>query len=107
MARVLNMVTNPAYLAAMRELKTEGRLLRRVRLHQCRYLSNVVEQDHRSAKKKRVWLATGYGSFQSAWRTLQDIEAMKMIRKGRARGLIQGEAVGQALFIGELFGLAV
>jgi hypothetical protein len=26
-----------------------------------------------------VWLAKGYGSFQSAWRTLQGIEAMNMI----------------------------
>src|SRR6516225_5180537 len=33
------------------------------------HLNNVVEQDHRTVKK-RVWLAKGYGSFQSAWRTL-------------------------------------
>jgi hypothetical protein len=25
--------------------------------------------------KKRVWLAKGYGSFVTAWRTLQGIEA--------------------------------
>jgi transposase-like protein len=28
-------------------------------------------------------------------------------RKGRVRGLVKGDAFGQALFIGELFGLAV
>jgi hypothetical protein len=33
--------------------------------------------------KKRVWLAKGYGSFQSARRTLQGIETVHMIRKGR------------------------
>jgi hypothetical protein len=36
--------------------------------------------------KKRVWLAEGYGSLQSAWRTLQGIEAMNMIRKRKSEG---------------------
>ena len=96
MARVLNVDKNPAYPAAVRALKAEGTLPRRVRLRQCRYLNNVVEQDHRVVKK-RVWLAKGYGSFQSAWRTLQGIEAMNMIRKGRVRGLVKGNVLGQAL----------
>jgi IS6 family transposase len=106
MARVLNVDKNPAYVAAIWELKTEGTLPHRVCLRQCRYLNNVVEQDPRVVKK-RVWLAKGYGSFQSAWRTLQGIEAVNMIRKGRVRGLVKGDAIGQALFIGELFGLAI
>jgi hypothetical protein len=33
------------------------------------------------AVKKRTWLAKGYGAFASAWRTLQGIEAVNMIRK--------------------------
>ena len=45
--------------------------------------------------------------FQSAWRTLKGIETVNMIRKGRVRWLAKGDAVGKALFIGELFGLAV
>src|ERR671920_636271 len=98
MARVLNVDKNPAYPAAVRALKAEGTLPRRVRLRQCRYLNNVVEQDHRFVKK-RVWLAKGYGSFRSAWRTLQGIEAMNMIRKGRVRRLSKGDSLGQALFI--------
>ena len=56
--------------------------------------------------KKRVWLAKGYGSFQSAWRTLQGIETVHMIRKGRVRWLAKDDTVGQALFIAELFGIA-
>ena len=40
--------------------------------------------------KKRVWLAKGYGSFRSAWRTPQGIEAVHMIRKGRVRWLESG-----------------
>jgi transposase-like protein len=45
MARVLNVDKNPAYPAAIRELKTEGTLPRRVRLRQCRYLNNMVEPE--------------------------------------------------------------
>jgi transposase-like protein len=78
--RVINVDKNPAYPAAVDALKAEGTLPRRVRLCQCKYLNNGVEQDHRTVKK-RTWLAKGYGSFQSAWRTLEDIETMSMIRK--------------------------
>jgi transposase, IS6 family len=106
MPRVINVDKNPAYPAAVEELKVEGTLPRRARLRQCKYLNNIVEQDHRTVKK-RVWLAKGYGSFRSAWRTLQGIEAVHMIRKGRVRWLAKDDAVGQALFIAELFGITV
>jgi len=105
MPRVMNVDRNPAYPAAVEALKAEGAIPQRVALRQCKYLNNVIEQDHRTVKK-RVWLAKGYGSFQSAWRTLEGIETVQMIRKGRVRWLAKGDAVGQALFIGELFGLA-
>ena len=103
--RVINVDKNPAFPPAVAELKAEGVLPRRVRLRQCKYLNNVIEQDHRTVKK-RVRLAKGYGSFQSAWRTLQGIEAVNMIWKGRVRWLAQGDAVGQATFISQLFGLS-
>jgi len=103
--RVVNVDKNPAYPAAMEALKTERMLPRRVRLRQCKYLNNIVEQDHR-AVKKRVRLAKGYGSFRSAWRTLQGIETMHMINKGRVRWLAKGDAVGQACFVASLFGIA-
>src|SRR5215467_11873814 len=57
--RVINVDKNPAYPAAVEALKAEGSLPRRVRLRQCKYLNNVIEQDHRVVKK-RVWLAKGY-----------------------------------------------
>jgi transposase, IS6 family len=103
--RVINVDNNPAYPAAVEALKEEGTLRRRCQLRQCKYLNNVVEQDHRTVKK-RVWLAKGYGSFRTAWRTLRGIEAVSMIRKGRARWVAKGDAVGQARFINKLFGLA-
>jgi IS6 family transposase len=82
MPRVMNVDKNPAYPAAVEALKADGIIPRRVALRQCKYLNNVIEQDHRTVKK-RVWLAKGYGSFQSAWQTLQGIETVNMIRKGR------------------------
>src|SRR3954462_10016886 len=105
MARVLNVDKNPAYPAAVRELKAAGTLPRRVRLRQCRYLNNVVEQDHRLVKK-RVWLAKGYGSFQSAWRTLEGIETLNMIRKGRVRWVEKHDVVAELRFITKLFAIA-
>jgi transposase-like protein len=64
-----------------------------------------VEQDHRTVKK-RTWLAKEYGSFLTAWRTLQGIEAVPMIRKGRVRWAAKEDAIAQATFIAELFGIA-
>jgi hypothetical protein len=43
--------------------------------------------------KQRVWLAKGYRSFQSAWRTLQSMETIHMIRKGRVRWLAKDDAL--------------
>jgi transposase-like protein len=57
----------------MEAFKTHLAIPVRVALRQCKYLNNVIEQDQRTVKE-RVWLAKGYGSFQSAWRTFQEIE---------------------------------
>jgi IS6 family transposase len=102
--RVINVDKNPAYPAAVEALKAEGTLPRRVRLRQCKYLNNVIEQDHRTVKK-RTWLAKGYGSFQSAGRTLEGIETMSMIRKGRVRRVTKGNVVAEAKFILGLFAI--
>jgi transposase, IS6 family len=103
--RVINVDKNPAYPATIRALKRDGILPRRVRLRQCKYLNNIVEQDHRSAKK-RTRLAKGYGSFQSAWRTLEGIETVNMIRKGRVRWVSKDDVSAQARFVAKLFGIA-
>ena len=95
---------NRAYPSAVDELKTDGTIGRRCKLRQCKYLHNV-EQDHRNVKC-RTWLAKGYGSVRTAWRTLRGIEAMDMIRKGRVRRAGKGDVVAQARFISALFGIA-
>jgi NAD(P)-dependent dehydrogenase (short-subunit alcohol dehydrogenase family) len=103
--RVINVDKNRSYAAAVDELKKDGTIRRRCKLRQCQYLNNVVEQDHRNAKR-RTWLAKGYGSVATAWRTLRGIEAMDMIRKGRVRRAGKGDVVAQVKFINKLFGIA-
>ena len=103
--RVINVDRNPAYPVAVEQLKRDGTVRRRCRVRQCKYLNNMIEQDHRTVKR-RVWLAMGYGSFRSAWRTLRGIEAVSMIRKGRARWVAKTDPRGQARFIHRLFGIA-
>jgi len=104
MPRVINVDKNRAYPVAVEDLKEEGTIRRRCRLRQCKYLNNIVEQDHRNVKR-RTRLAKGYGSVPTAWRTLRGIEAMDMIRKGRARRVAKGDVVAQVKFIGNLFGI--
>jgi transposase, IS6 family len=103
--RVINVDKNRAYPAAVEELKAEGVLSHRCQLRQCKFLNNIVEQDHRTLKR-RVKLAMGYGSFRTAWRTLQGIEAMHMIRKGRVRRVSKDNVAAQVRFLYQLFGLA-
>ena len=95
---------NPSYPKAMSELKQAGELGPRCRCRPVRYLNNIVEQDHR-AVKRRVRAMQGFRAFHSAWRTLQGIEMMNMIRKGQVRWLAKDDIAGQVAFIEGLFGL--
>src|SRR5580698_2662621 len=52
MPRVMNVDKNPAYPAAVEALKADGVIPRRVRLRQCKYLNNLIEQDHRTVEKR-------------------------------------------------------
>ncbi len=53
--RVINVDKNRAYVPAVTELKSEGGIRPRCRLRQCKYLNNIVEQDHRTVKKRYGW----------------------------------------------------
>src|SRR3984957_3485205 len=95
---------NPAYPKAISELKRAGELSRRCRCRPVRYLNNIVEQDHRSIKR-RVRASQGFRSFHSAARTIEGIETINMIRKGQVRWLAPGDIVGQVAFVTRLFDL--
>jgi transposase-like protein len=61
-------ITLDAYAAshrAVRELKSEGQLPRRVRVRSSKYLNNMIEQDHRRIKQ-RIGPMLGFKWFDSA-----------------------------------------
>ena len=104
--RVINVDRNPSYPKAIAELKTTGDLSRRCRCRPVRYLNNIVEQDHR-AVKRRLRACQGFRSFRAAWRTLQGIETLNMIRKGQVRWIPKGDVAAQAMFVGDILGLTM
>jgi len=102
--RVINVDGSPSYPKVIAELKQTGKLGRRCRCRPVRYLNNIVEQDHR-AVKRRVRAMQGFRALQTAWRTIQGIETMGMIRKGQVKWLAKDDIPGQAALVGHLFGL--
>ena len=77
----------------------------KIEIRQCTYLNNIVEQDHRFMKRL-IRPGLGFGSYPTAWRTIQGYETMHMIRKGQIEGIEKGDTQGQNRFIAELFGLS-
>jgi putative transposase len=56
----------------------------RIRIRQCKYLNNIVEQDHRLIKRITKPIL-GFMNFYCAQRTLAGIELIRMLRKGQLR----------------------
>ena len=103
--RVINVDRNNAYPPAAEELKKEGGLPMTSQLRQCKYLNNIVEQDHRFIKR-RVGPGLGFSSFKTARRTIKGFEAMNMIRNGQVEGIGRGGIQGQVRFVADLFKVA-
>lgn len=55
-----------------------------IRRRCCKYLNNIIEQDHRSVKR-RIYITTGFKDFESAQRTISGIEVVNIIRKNQIR----------------------
>ena len=102
--RVITVDKNAAYPPAIDELKTDESLSKSTETRQIKYLNNIVEQDHRFIKR-RVKPGLGFGSFNTARRTLKGYEAMNMIRKGQIKDVERGDVLGQISFINEIFGV--
>lgn len=80
--RVINVDKNAAYPPAVDAIKAKEQLPETTQLRLVLYLNNRVEQDHRFIKRLTK-LGMGFGSFNTARRTLRGFEAMNMIRKGQ------------------------
>jgi transposase, IS6 family len=103
--RVITVDQNPAYPPAFEALQQERLLPGTCLLRQCKYLNNVVEQDHRFIKRL-VNPGLGFGAFATAQRTIQGYEAMHRLRKGQLEGVAKMDVLAQNRVINQLFGLA-
>ena len=103
--RTITVDRNPAYPRATAEMKRAGELWRFSRLRQCKYLNNIVEQDHRRIKRL-MRPGLGFASLPTARRTLAGYEAMALIRKGQVHNISGPNMQAQSVFVASIFQLA-
>ncbi len=101
--KVITVDKNPAYLSAISELKNDEVLPKNVNLRQIKYLNNVVEQDRRSIKRI-IRPMLGFQSFCTAIKTLKEIEAMNIVKKGQVNNL-NYSVFNEVKYINQLFGI--
>lgn len=80
--RVINIDKSGANKSGIRSINRELLIVKKIKIRQCKYLNNIVEQDHRNIKR-RISIDTGFKEFESAQRTLAGIEVVNIIRKGQ------------------------
>lgn len=80
--RVINIDKSGANKSGIRSINRELLTVKKIKIRQCKYLNNIVEQDHRNIKR-RISIDTGFKEFESAQRTLVGIEVVNIIRKGQ------------------------
>jgi putative transposase len=85
---LVNIDKSGANTAAIKQYNSDEN--KRVKIRQCKYLNNIVEQvmrhsDHRFIKR-RVRPMLGLKSFQSARATLAGIELWRMLKKNQGKG---------------------
>ncbi len=88
---VSNVDKNPTYIGAVRNLKLEKLLPEKCKRRPSRYMNNISKQDHRFMKWQ-IRPGLGFGSYPTAWRTIQEAK--------------KGKIHAQNQFIAGLFGLA-
>jgi transposase-like protein len=80
--RVITLDGYAASHRAVAKLKEVGTLPRRVRVRSCKYLNNVIEQDHRRIKQ-RLRPMLGFKRFERAAVTIRGIELAEKIKKNQ------------------------
>ena len=78
--RVINIDKSGANKSGIRIINRDLLTVRKIKIRQCKYLNNIVEQDHRNIKR-RISIDTGFKEFESVQRTLAGIEVVNIIRK--------------------------
>jgi len=78
--RVINIHKSGSNTAAIND--DNKRSFSKIKIRQCKYHSNIIEQDHRFIKW-RILNGLGFKNFESARRTLSRIEVVHMLRKNQ------------------------
>jgi transposase-like protein len=84
---LINIDKSEANTAGMKQFNIDDN--KRIKIRQCKYLNNVVEQvlrhsDHRFIKRI-IRPMLGFKSFRSAQATLSGIELWRMLKKGQSK----------------------
>ena len=80
--RLINIDKSGANTQAIRIVNQYSLTFKKIRIRRVKYLNNIVEQDHRTIKR-RIAITTGFKEFESAQRTLAGIEIINIIRKNQ------------------------
>lgn len=80
--RVVNIDKSGTNKVALWAVNNRAVSVKKIKIRQCKYLNNIVEQDHRNIKR-RIGITTGFKEFESAQRTLSGIEVVSVIRKNQ------------------------
>jgi len=79
---LINIDKSGANTAAIKQYNQDNN--KRIKIRQCKYLNNIVEQDHRKVKRITGPMM-GFKNFDAAQKTLAGIELMAMIKKGQMK----------------------
>lgn len=79
---LVNIDQSGANTAGLKQVNRDNNT--RITIRQCKYLNNIIEQDHRRIKR-RTRPMLGFKNFYTAQRTLAGIEVMAMIKKGQMK----------------------
>lgn len=80
--RLINIDKSGANTQAIRIVNQYSLTFKKIRIRRVKYLNNIVEQDHRTIKR-RIAITTAFKEFESAQRTLAGIEIINIIRKNQ------------------------
>lgn len=78
--RIINIDKSGDNTAGIKTWNKRSFSRKKIKIRRVKYLNNIVEQDHRSIKR-RITISTGFKEFESAQRTIAGMEIISMIRK--------------------------
>ena len=79
---LVNIDQSGANHAGLKQVNRE--IKKRITIRHCKYLNNIIEQDHRRIKRL-IRPMLGFKNFYAAQRTLAGMEVMAMIKKGQMK----------------------